>query len=58
MKTQKQIEIDRLAEFLKATSVIDQTIITTSGELTRRLLIEYPESNEETETEKETETPS
>ena len=56
MKTQKQIEIDRLAEFLKATSVIDQTIITTSGELTRRLLIEYPESNEETE--KETETPS
>ena len=56
MKTQKQIEIDRLAEFLKSTSVIDQTIITTSGELTRRLLIEYPESNEETE--KETETPS
>ena len=31
MKTQKQIEIDRLAEFFKATSVIDKTIITTSG---------------------------
>ena len=31
MKTQKQIEIDRLAEFLKATSVIDQTIIISDG---------------------------